>query len=41
VQGRHRVAAIGGEGGEEFVEGGECFGHAARLCARCSAIKHE
>jgi hypothetical protein len=23
--GRHRVAAIGGEGGEEFVDGGECL----------------
>ena len=26
VQGRHRVAAIGREGGEEFVEGGKCLG---------------
>jgi hypothetical protein len=41
VQGRHRGAAIVGQGGEEFGDGGEGFGHAARLCARCSAIKHE
>lgn len=27
VQGRHRGAAIGGEGGEEFLERGECLGH--------------